>query len=109
MNQKDLVLVPFPFSNQKEGKIRPAIIISNNRYNNKNPDRIAVAVTSVIKTEPYSLFFTQDDLEGGHLLRPSRIRVDKIFTIEKSLIQHKVGTITDQKLTEIKNVFHALF
>ena len=33
-NKGDIVLVPFPFSDQTATKKRPAVIISSDRYNN---------------------------------------------------------------------------
>ena len=33
MEQQDLLLVPFPFSDQSGRKVRPVIVISNNEFN----------------------------------------------------------------------------
>ena len=44
----DVVLVPFPFSNQTTIKKRPAVIISSNEYNDNSSDVIIIAVTSQI-------------------------------------------------------------
>jgi len=42
----DIVLVPFPFTDQSTSKKRPAVIISSNTYNQKRPDIVIMAVTS---------------------------------------------------------------
>jgi mRNA-degrading endonuclease toxin of MazEF toxin-antitoxin module len=42
----DVVLVPFPFTNQKAFKKRPAVIVSSRGYNAARPDVIIMAVTS---------------------------------------------------------------
>lgn len=42
----DVVLVPFPFTDQRVIKKRPAVIISSECYQNSHPDLILMAVTS---------------------------------------------------------------
>jgi len=41
----DVVLVPFPFTDQSTTKKRPAIVVSSADYNSQRPDLILVAVT----------------------------------------------------------------
>ncbi|MBS3098813.1 type II toxin-antitoxin system PemK/MazF family toxin [Candidatus Pacearchaeota archaeon] len=76
--------MPYPFSNQEGSKVRPAIIVSNNNFNKRCEDCVMVPLTTVIKDEPFSLILTQDNIESGKLLKRSRIRIDKIFTIKKT-------------------------
>ena len=42
----DVVLVPFPFSDQSASKKRPAVIISSDRYNKLSSDVVIMAITS---------------------------------------------------------------
>jgi mRNA interferase MazF len=42
----DVVLVPFPFTDQTTIKKRPAVVISSNNYNNTSPDIVIMAITS---------------------------------------------------------------
>ena len=42
----DIVLVPFPFTDQSATKRRPAVVVSTERYNQERPDLIIMAVTS---------------------------------------------------------------
>ncbi|MCK5624302.1 type II toxin-antitoxin system PemK/MazF family toxin [Candidatus Pacearchaeota archaeon] len=108
-NQKEIVLLPYPFSNLKENKIRPALIISNNKFNKKSEDCIMVPLTAVIKDEPYSILINQKDLFLGKLIRPSRIRVDKIFSVEKNLIKMKIGIINNKVLRDVKKEIGRMF
>ena len=45
----DVVLVPFPFSDQTITKKRPAVVISSNAYNEVSSDLIIIAITSKIE------------------------------------------------------------
>ncbi len=100
--QKELVLLPYPFSDQGGSKVRPAIIVSNDNFNKRCEDCVLVPLTTVIKDEPFSLMLNQDNLESGKLLKQSRIRIDKIFTIRKGLIIMKIGKINDKTIEKIK-------
>ncbi len=44
----DLVLVPFPFTDQTASKRRPAVIVRTDAYHQRRPDVIVMAVTSQI-------------------------------------------------------------
>jgi mRNA interferase MazF len=105
VNQKELVLIEYPFSNLKEKKVRPALIISNNNFNKKSDDCILVPLTSVIKNEPYSIIINQENLDNGRLIKTSRIRVDKVFSFEKKMIRIKIGRLNNESFEKIKNEF----
>ena len=107
--QKELVLLPYPFSDQGGTKVRPAIIISNDTFNKRCEDCIMVPLTTVIKNEPFSLLINQDSLESGKLLKQSRIRIDKIFTIKKNLVMMKIGKINNDLLIRIKSEIGKVF
>ena len=44
----DVVLVPFPFTDQTASKKRPAVVVSADAYHQRRPDVIVMAVTSQI-------------------------------------------------------------
>jgi len=104
VKQKEIVLLSYPFSNMQERKVRPAIIVSNNEYNVKSEDCILVPLTSVIKNEPFSILINTQNLLGGHLVKPSRIKVDKIFSISKALIVTKIGIVNDFTFEQIRDL-----
>jgi mRNA interferase MazF len=45
----DLVLVPFPFTDQRTTKRRPAVVVSSERCHQERPDLIILAVTSQVR------------------------------------------------------------
>jgi mRNA-degrading endonuclease toxin of MazEF toxin-antitoxin module len=92
----------------EKNKVRPVLIISNNILNNKSDDCIVVPLTTVIKNESYSIIITSEDLESGKLLKSSRIRLDKIFSIKKSLTIMKIGIIKQEVFQAIKKEFYNL-
>lgn len=51
----DVVLVPFPFTDQSTSKKRPAVVVSSAAYNAERPDVIIIAVTSQVRAENCSI------------------------------------------------------
>jgi mRNA interferase MazF len=45
----DIILIPFPFTDQSATKKRPAVVVSPNLYSLNLPDIVLMAVTSQIK------------------------------------------------------------
>jgi mRNA interferase MazF len=106
--QKEIVLIPYPFSNLEEKKVRPAIVISNNAFNKKSDDCLLAPLTSIIKDEPYSILIDQKDLYSGKLIRISRIRLDKLFVIEKDKVVFKIGILSEQTFNKVKKEFYTI-
>ena len=102
INQKEVVLLPYPFSNFEGMKVRPALVVSNDSFNKKSADCIMVPLTTVIKDDPYSIIIDNNDMDSGELVKQSRIRTDKIFSVEKSLVTMKIGVIKDKTFEKIK-------
>lgn len=48
----DIVLVPFPFTDQSTTKKRPAVVVSSESYHRDRPDVIILAVTSQGRRAP---------------------------------------------------------
>ncbi len=108
MKQQDLVWVKLPFSSLEESKIRPALIVSNNEYINRNHDVVVCAVTSNLEQKLYSVIIDNKNLTKGKIPIKSRIRADKIMQIEKNLIISTFAKIDnktyDTLSEEIKNL-----
>ena len=95
MNQQDLVWVRLPFTNMGGSKIRPAVVVSNDRYNKIMHDAVVCAITSNIEERPFSIIINSDNLSGGKLPIRSKIRADKILQIDKSLIVESFARLND--------------
>ena len=89
----DIVLVPFPFTDQSATKKRPAVVISSEAYHQQRPDLIIMAVTSQLtSTQTVGETLVQDWQSAG-LLKPSAIK-PVITTIERGLIISHLGQLT---------------
>ncbi|MFW6285728.1 MAG: type II toxin-antitoxin system PemK/MazF family toxin [Nanoarchaeota archaeon] len=102
IKQKEIILISFPFSNKENSKVRPALVISNNKFNNYSKDCLVVPMTTILKHVKYSFTINQSDLVLGKLIKKSRIRIDKITPIEKKMIKMKIGIVNNKVLEKVK-------
>jgi mRNA interferase MazF len=106
--QGDIVLIPIPFTDLSSQKRRPVIVISNNAYNQRAPDLIVVAMTSNPILNAYSFTITSADLTQGKLNRPGTVRVDKIYTLEQTLIVKTFGRVNVSTLRRVRAILRTL-
>jgi mRNA interferase MazF len=97
----DIILVPFPFTDQTTTKKRPAVVISSTAYNNERPDLIIMAVTSQLKPSQMIGEVIIQDWQAAGLLKPSAIK-PVITTIEKHLIIKAMGRLKSEDHTALK-------
>ncbi len=91
----DIVLVPFPFTDQTTTKKRPAVVVNSDAYNRQRPDIIIMAVTSQMRSADYFGDVIVSDWKQAGLLKPSVIK--PIFTtVEKGLVLKKLGRIVGE-------------
>ncbi len=109
IKQKELVLLPYPFSDQEGSKVRPAIVVSNDNFNEKSEDSIMVPLTTMIRECPYSILINQEDLSSGKLIKQSQVRADKIFAIHKYLVMMKIGVLKEETFEKIKSELAKIF
>lgn len=105
----DIVIIELPFSNLADSKLRPAVVISNNYYNNEKGDVILVKITGSHFNTEWELPITKKDIIGNELKKESYIDIGFVTTLEKSLIVKKVGKLKKQKIDEIKSKLKKLF
>lgn len=89
----DIILVPFPFTNLKSVKKRPALVISPEKYN-AGPDLIIMFVTSKISSFGKPGDHKIVEWKKSGLPKPSMVRM-KFATIEKSIIVKKLGEMVE--------------
>lgn len=84
--QRQIVLVPFPYSDLSGNKRRPVLIVSNDAYNKAFDDVIVCVITSNLRKDEYSVTLSNGDLEIGVLPESSVVNSHKLFTIHTAKI-----------------------
>jgi len=100
----DIVVLPFPFSNLKGSKRRPALVLADCGGN----DLILCQITSQNVKDNFAVSIAPNDTYGK-LLTDSNVRPNKLFTIEKSVILYKIGTLNNNKLAKVSDKISTIF
>jgi mRNA interferase MazF len=100
-----VVLIPFPFADLSRLKKRPALVIAHAEFGNV----IVCQITSKPHASKIALPLVGTDFTDGGLPVVSVIRPDKLSTLESGLVISELGTLSNQKLDEIKRAIRGLF
>ena len=88
----DVVLVPFPFTNQTASKQRPAVIVSSRAYGLERPDLMLMAITSQLRSAAALGEVWLRHWQGAGLLKPSAVK-PVIATLEQGLVIRQLGVL----------------
>jgi len=103
----DVVLVPFPFTNQITTKKRPAVIVSSNDYQRERFDLVLIAITS--QSNPVTSFgeITVTKWKAANLIKPSIIK-PVLTTISKELVIKKLGQLEEVDRQALQNLLQCI-
>ena len=103
----DVVLVPFPFTDQKGNKKRPAVIVSSAAYNVARLDLILMAVTSQVRaTAAFGEVLISEWQKAG-LLKASVVK-PVLATVERRLILRRLGRLEQTDRATLRQTLPAI-
>jgi mRNA interferase MazF len=89
----DVVLVPFPFTDQSGAKKRPAVVVSGSGYNAGRRDIVIMAITSQMRQPLGFAEALVTDWQAAGLIKPSALK--PVFTtIEQGLVFRTMGQLS---------------
>jgi mRNA interferase MazF len=94
-----IILIPFPFSDLSQSKLRPAFVLANSG----KEDWILCQITSKFYADLQAIKLTDNDFANGSLKLVSYARSGKLFTANSSLIVSKIGELKQEKFQKIIN------
>ena len=97
IEQRSVILVPFPYTDLSGSKKRPSLVISSNEFNNKNDDVICCLITSNPQDRQHAVNITTKDMESGYLEFESKIKPYRLFTVNKKLVYKILGKLDISK------------
>lgn len=95
----DVVVVPFPYSDQLAEKRRPALVVSNDAVNAQGLVWLVMITSATHRATAHDIPVRDLDLAG--LGAPSLIRPIKIACLEPDRILRKAGRLKDTQVAEV--------
>ncbi len=108
LEQGNIVLIPFPFTDLSSAKQRPALVLSKSSYNKATEDIITCGITSNLQNAGNSVLIDDADLSEGTLRAKSRVKVGKIFTLKQSLVRKTVAKLKTASFEKVKEEMQKL-
>ncbi|HIH38769.1 type II toxin-antitoxin system PemK/MazF family toxin [Candidatus Woesearchaeota archaeon] len=94
----DVVVLPFPFSDLSDVKRRPALVAATL----EGDECILCQITSRMRSDKYSISLTDEEFQSGSLKATSRIRPNRMFSADESVIRYKIGSLKQDKVKEVE-------
>jgi mRNA interferase MazF len=98
----DIILIPFPFAELTNRKVRPAVVITET--DDKYRDLVVSAISSVVPSSisHREIMIRPDRI--NNLRSTSVIKVDRIVTLKREDKIAELGKLSNNELLEFKNI-----
>ena len=103
----DVVVVPFPFTDQDTEKKRPALVLSDAEAFNDHTENCVLAMITSAKNPDWPLDAPIGSLKKAGLPAPSKVRM-KLFTLDSRLILKKIGGLAGKDQKRAQESLHTL-
>jgi mRNA interferase MazF len=96
-----IVLLPFPFTDLKGVKLRPALVLVVSKVD----VTVAFITSNLAQRDAFDLVIEPDAQNRLHVT--SVVKVKKLATIDKSLVEYKLGALPPNQMLQIAEHLHA--
>jgi mRNA interferase MazF len=103
----DVVVVPFPFTDQRAEKRRPALVLSDHAGFNDLTENCVLAMITSEKNPGWPFDVKIGSIKKAGLPAPSKVRM-KLFTLDSRLIKKKIGGLSAGDQREVKKSLKSL-
>ncbi|MES1222767.1 MAG: type II toxin-antitoxin system PemK/MazF family toxin [Bacteroidota bacterium] len=103
MARADIILIPFPFTNLSDTKIRPCLVLIDTEYD----VTVSFITTQTGRNDHASVSIIPTESNG--LKKESFIRLSKLATIDKELIIGKIGELNTQEMLVVNQKLKEVF
>ncbi|MBD2409267.1 growth inhibitor [Nostoc calcicola FACHB-389] len=98
-----VLLLKLPFSDAVTFKLRPVLLL----LDTGDDDVIVARITSQITQTAFDVEIIEWQQAG--LMRPSVVRLHKINTVEKRLLERQLGTLQPNDWTKVRQHIHQIW
>ncbi|MBX3164084.1 MAG: type II toxin-antitoxin system PemK/MazF family toxin [Bacteroidetes bacterium] len=106
MNAGDIVLIPFPYAELTQVKVRPAVVISQTEDIHK--DLIVSAISSVVPAKLGKREFVLIPNATNKLRVKSVVKTDRIVTLKSEDKIANLGKLSSKELQLFKKLLHEM-
>jgi mRNA interferase MazF len=101
VKQREIIFVPFPFSDLSSYKKRPALVLTPSTHNIHHEDILCCALTSNLSNTIDGIKITNSDLDNGTIKYESLVKSCSIFSVNKNLIISVFARLNKKKSNQV--------
>ena len=106
MRRGDIVIVQFPYVDGRRGKNRPALVVQNDRDNQRLTNTVVAMISGNVRhaAQPTQLPVDPGTTEGrsSGLHGPSVVKCCNLFTVAQDDILRVIGRLSDEMMQQIE-------
>jgi len=95
IHPKQIVLGNPHYPDQKEGKVRPPLIIPSDIFHQNSGFFVCVGIATNKEQDPYLLPLPNNQIKNGPLSRGGQIMCKRTVTLNQKIIREKMAEVTD--------------
>jgi mRNA interferase MazF len=103
----DVLLVPFPFTDQSASKKRPAVVVSSSAYHADHINLVLMGVSSQLTGSLRLGEVLVSDWKRAGLIGPSVVKA-VLTTIERKLVVRKLGALSNVDRREVERALRTI-
>jgi len=108
----DVVIIDHPFSDATGSKVRPALVVQNDKRNALLTETIVAFITKNLRTvgsDPTQLLIDLKtaDVKASGLNAISAVKCGKLFTIHEDLVRKKIGVLSAALMQKVNDCLKA--
>jgi mRNA interferase MazF len=101
----DIILADLPYTDRSGSKVRPALVVQNDRNNARLDDVILAMITRTTSrsTEPTQLLIdvTTPSGQATGLLHTSAVKCEHLITLHQKFVQRVIGHLPDALMQQV--------
>jgi mRNA interferase MazF len=102
ISKGDILLVPFPFTDLSETKLRPAVVLwVDSRGQDVTLCFISSQSIDQVTNDEFVIFKSDAEFAQTGLKADSKVRVARIVTLERLLLKRRLGQIGSQHFQQL--------
>jgi mRNA interferase MazF len=105
MKRGDVVILDHPYSDGSGSKVRPALIVQNDRDNHRLTNTVVVLITRNISriAEPTQMLIDVTTAEGRQsgLNQSSAVNCTNLFTVSQAKVRRVIGSLPTSLMAKI--------
>jgi len=105
----DVVMVEFPYTDTARSKVRPAVVVQNDRDNQRLRKTVIAMITGNLRRrgDPSHLFIDPAAEPSTGLQYPSLVSCNNLLTAEQTDIRQRIGHLSDALKQQLNDCLKA--